>query len=160
CKNSDMNWLTTYNKAFTVGGKADNLFRLKAAGFRVPAFGVVPLEFFDALKQLSPNEQSEKWDLLIGEIRADFPGIKYVAVRSSAVGEDGSTHSFAGQFESFLFVRPDQLEEHIRRVHASAVTERVEKYADHAGMQATSGVAVIVQQMIDADVSGVAFGMN
>ncbi|MBI5266095.1 MAG: hypothetical protein HY851_02570 [candidate division Zixibacteria bacterium] len=81
-----------------------------------------------------------------------------LAVRSSAVGEDASAHSFAGQLDSFLNVAPDRVEHAIINVWRSAFSERALAYRLHAGLPLDQiKVAVIVQQMIPAERSGVIF---
>jgi pyruvate,water dikinase len=80
-----------------------------------------------------------------------------VAVRSSAIGEDSEEATFAGQQETFLWVRGiDQLYEAVRNCWASlyspeAVTYRAEMAAEDQ---------VTVQLMVDAAVSGVMFTCN
>lgn len=84
---------------------------------------------------------------------------EYVAVRSSAVGEDSAQQSFAGQLDSFLFVQgAEAVLAAIRQCWASAFSERAAVYrrANDIGQQATA-VAVIVQRMIRSEVSGVIF---
>ncbi|WP_353719987.1 PEP/pyruvate-binding domain-containing protein [Dyadobacter sp. 676] len=156
---------------FTVGGKAGNLFRLKNLGMPVPRFAVIPWE---SLLGRMPEA------LLIGDhtaLRRSMDGIvidcdfilalsqalgdvPYYAVRSSAVDEDGQGFSFAGQLESFLFVNRQHLAVRIREVWQSAFSERVSAYRRHHGLLRPAGVGVVVQEMIDADVAGVAFGAN
>ncbi|MGW0969547.1 phosphoenolpyruvate synthase [Streptomyces sp. NPDC002516] len=82
-----------------------------------------------------------------------------VAVRSSGAQEDGEQHSFAGQFDSFLNVRGlDEVVAHVRRCWASAFCERSLRYrARHRLAIDTGGVAVIVQRMVAAELSGVLF---
>lgn len=80
------------------------------------------------------------------------------AVRSSATAEDLPTASFAGQQDSFLHVTGQSVLEHISQCWASLFTERAISYRvrngfDHRRVQ----LSVIVQQMVDAEVSGVAF---
>ncbi len=90
------------------------------------------------------------------------------AVRSSMVGEDSSTLSFAGQLSSHLYVRSvDEVIEKIRMCWASAFSERALTYRwrglrEHDLDKAASipRVAVIVQQMITGDVSGVTFSAH
>lgn len=154
-----MRWLTENRNDITIGGKARNLFRLQEEGFRIPAFGVVPIEFFFNLKQVSETAHDAEWEALQAAILTTFSESTFFAVRSSALEEDGTEHSYAGQFESFLFVRPEDLCDRIREVHQSGESDRAVAYRSQA-RKAESGVAVIVQQMIDADVSGVAFGLN
>ena len=80
---------------------------------------------------------------------------RLLAVRSSAVGEDGREASFAGQFDSVLGVRAEGIEEAVLRVWASAAGERALAYG--AG---PPEMAVIIQEMVDAEVAGVAFGLD
>ncbi|MET7981914.1 phosphoenolpyruvate synthase [Streptomyces sp. NPDC005281] len=82
-----------------------------------------------------------------------------VAVRSSGAQEDGERHSFAGQFDSFLNVRGlDEVVAHVRRCWASAFCERSLRYrAQHRLPIDIGGVAVIVQRMVAAELSGVLF---
>ncbi len=151
--NSPQNLPTTE----TIGGKARNLFRLVALGFRVPKFVVIPMEV------LAPAHKASMQDIL-AEILAAFPDTQYWAVRSSAVSEDGVGQSFAGQFESYLYVTKAHLIEKIQLVWQSAFSERVLAYQNAqttgAGKEATQGLAVIIQEMVEADSAGVAFGIN
>lgn len=85
-----------------------------------------------------------------------------VAVRSSAVSEDGSEHSFAGMYDSFLNVRgTDDVVAAVQGCWASLFTDRCLAYRMHAGLGA--GVPVMgvgVMEMVPARVSGVAFSMH
>lgn len=141
--------LTEPDKHYHCGGKADKLFLLKGLGFRVPAFVVIPAEA-NPLLDASAAEQ----------VASLLPNVSFFAVRSSALDEDGSTHSFAGQFETFLYVSKEELPEKIQQVWLSAQSERVKAYRKSHSLPETQGMAVIVQEMIDADVAGVGFGIN
>lgn len=82
-----------------------------------------------------------------------------VAVRSSAVGEDGAEASFAGQLDSFLYVRGvgGVLETLVKCV-ASALSDRAVAYRLRHGVPVDRlGVAVVVQTMITGETSGVLF---
>ncbi|QDU55100.1 PEP/pyruvate-binding domain-containing protein [Aeoliella mucimassa] len=85
----------------------------------------------------------------------------HLAVRSSAVDEDAADLSFAGLHDSFLFQQGvEQVRQAVKRVWASAYNERALAYRlGHAGQRGIRVVpmAVVVQQMIDARTSGVAF---
>ena len=87
---------------------------------------------------------------------------RYLAVRSSALGEDSKEHSFAGQLDSFLFVRGrEKVLDSIRKCWASAYTDRALAYRHRVGADPTSvAMGVVVQQMVEGEVSGVAFTMN
>jgi phosphohistidine swiveling domain-containing protein len=84
------------------------------------------------------------------------------AVRSSMVGEDSARHSFAGLLESRLFQpTPADVLDAVRQCWASAFGERVLVYAVRAGVSPVEvRLGVIVQQMVDAEVAGVAFSVN
>ena len=84
------------------------------------------------------------------------------AVRSSMVGEDSAEHSFAGQLESFLFQR-DAIEvcQSLKGCWASAYSDRALVYHLRAGLLLSNiRVAVVIQRMVDGDVSGVLFTAN
>lgn len=86
---------------------------------------------------------------------------KLVAVRSSAAQEDGKSASWAGQFESFLNTDRDKLFENVRLCWASLFTERAIRYRLAMNEQDQSlSMAVVVQQMIESETSGVAFSAN
>lgn len=157
------------------GGKAHNLVLLAANGLPVPSFIVVP-------PQLLSHCYNSKWsltnDLASGanvaeRIRklVDHPQLTALArelaafggpkaVRSSALSEDGVL-SFAGQLASYLNVADDQLAGRICDVYASAFERRVLAYRKLNGiMEEPSAPAVIVQSMVAAACSGVAFSID
>ena len=87
----------------------------------------------------------------------ELPSDARLAVRSSAVGEDGVTASFAGQFDSVLHVTTTEaLRRAVLACWASYWSERSLYYraALHAGL---GGMAVVVQRQVAARVSGVLF---
>ncbi|MFZ1488425.1 MAG: rifamycin-inactivating phosphotransferase [Ilumatobacteraceae bacterium] len=81
------------------------------------------------------------------------------AVRSSATAEDSPTASFAGQHDSYLnVVGTRDVLDHVRRCWASLFTERAVTYRAHHGIDHQHvRMAVIVQQMVDAQAAGVMF---
>ncbi|MGH3853907.1 MAG: PEP/pyruvate-binding domain-containing protein [Pseudonocardiaceae bacterium] len=85
-----------------------------------------------------------------------------VAVRSSAIGEDGQTASFAGQYATYLNVSGlDKVVDAVTRCWASAQTERVQAYRQNRGHAAPpQGMAVLVQELVPADVAFVAFSAH
>jgi pyruvate,water dikinase len=85
-----------------------------------------------------------------------------VAVRSSALGEDSETATQAGQQESFLWVRGlEQVCDAVRDCWVSLFTPRAISYrAELGGGEAEPAMGVTVQQMVDAEVSGVMFTCN
>lgn len=81
-----------------------------------------------------------------------------VAVRSSATAEDAASFSFAGMFQSFLDISGDDaLLDAVLGCWASAFTSRVVYYRARNHLETDPLVAVVVQQMVDSDKSGVVF---
>jgi pyruvate,water dikinase len=85
-----------------------------------------------------------------------------LAVRSSAVGEDAAGRSFAGLHESIIGVQGRQaVEDAVRLVWASLWSDAALLYRKELGLDpANSRMAVLVQEMVDADRSGVAFARD
>jgi pyruvate,water dikinase len=85
-----------------------------------------------------------------------------VAVRSSAVAEDAEAASFAGEFESYLWVSgADAVLDALKRCWSSLFTERALEYqARHGVDPADNAMAVAVQLMVDAEVAGVMFTID
>jgi pyruvate,water dikinase len=98
-------------------------------------------------------------------LRADVLGAYHtlgekvsVAVRSSAVGEDSATASFAGMNVTRTNIRgDDRLIEAVFDCWASLFTPRVLTYRARRSMHAQPEMAVVVQQMVSAVTAGVAF---
>ncbi|MCU4750616.1 phosphoenolpyruvate synthase [Halobacteria archaeon AArc-curdl1] len=85
-------------------------------------------------------------------------GEAFVAVRSSATAEDLPDASFAGQQETFLNVTEDDLLNRVRECWASLFTQRAIYYRQEQGFDhSVVNIAVVVQQMVDAERSGVMF---
>jgi pyruvate, water dikinase len=81
-----------------------------------------------------------------------------VAVRSSAVGEDGASASFAGQHLTKLGVTTgSEVLSAIREVRESGHTEGARAYRARLGLDAEVRVGVVLQRLIDAECAGVMF---
>lgn len=97
------------------------------------------------------------------EIGKEFKklGAKYVAVRSSATAEDGQEHAWAGQLDSFLNTKEENLFENIKKCWASLFTPRAIFYRFEKGLHSTKiSVAVVVQKMVESEISGIAFSVH
>lgn len=96
---------------------------------------------------------------IVEEIESTFYNLdsKKVAVRSSATDEDSISSSWAGCFESYLNVDKSNLIEGIKRVWASLYNPRCLMYKYNSGINKDISVGVIVQEMIQAEVSGICF---
>jgi len=151
-----MNWLIKHSdKLELVGAKAKHLFTLKSNGFNVPEFVVIPFDY-------SQSNQDNKSIELVNQLKAVFEncGTNIFAVRSSSTEEDGDKLSFAGQFDTFLNVSLNDIPKFVDRVFKSANSERVNAYRKINKLNENSHIAVIVQVMVNADVSAVAFSKN
>src|SRR5689334_15215938 len=134
------------------GGKGRALYQLTKAGFNVPEWIAISPEAYQN-ENISDALRSAAKDLVSGN--------EYLAVRSSAGDEDGSAHSFAGQLESFLYIRPDDVPEAVKKVWESGFTERVLAYRrEHKLAGPPRAPTVLVQRMIDAESAGVAFSAD
>ncbi len=136
-----------------VGSKAANLARLDRAGFRVPPALVITANAY------------ERWPEFRDQLftKLESLGGAPLAVRSSAAAEDLAGASYAGQYESYLNVPLDGLEDAVKRCWESASAARVAAYQQsqaESGGRIRGGMAVIVQRLVRADAAGVAFTAN
>jgi len=85
--------------------------------------------------------------------------VRFCAVRSSATAEDLADASFAGLQETYLNVQgTDHVLESVRKCWGSLFTPRVLVYRAKKGIShAEVRLAVLVQKMVDAQVSGILF---
>ena len=129
----------------SVGGKAYGLSRLVSMGLPVPPAFV--------LRNASGGEQPESLSRFYADI-----GAGPVAVRSSALGEDGEDASFAGQYETVLNVQGlDALQQAIARCVDSLSSERAHSYQREQADTEAVGMNIVVQVMVDARAAGVVF---
>ena len=149
--------------AARIGGKAAGLRRLLLAGLPVPRSWVLPFDAFRAT--LAANRLRGDEPDLAARLRAATvpfplarPSATPLAVRSSAAGEDGAVRSHAGQLTSVLGVTTDAgFANAVREVWASAASPAALAYR---GGTPLPDVAVLVQELVDARVSGVMFTVN
>lgn len=142
------------------GGKAVQLSELSYLGIPIPQTWVIPISTFRWLSQRNadvacpmdwrvPTEMTDAWLSVVEKIGGP------VAVRSSACNEDGTQYSFAGQYETVLNVHREGVIAAIRRCWRSLFEN--ETYGHRSEDDA---MAVVIQPMVDAAVSGVMFTMN
>ncbi|HEV2908631.1 MAG TPA: PEP/pyruvate-binding domain-containing protein, partial [Candidatus Eremiobacteraceae bacterium] len=164
------------------GGKGRALASLTAAGMPVPSWFAISTDAWRA--SLTPEQRAAASHApptdddmtTLGAVRPREDVVAAIddavrslaagsgdvfAVRSSAADEDAAQQSFAGQLESYLFVSAGQVADRVARVWSSAFTERVAAYRRNRGLSLLPAPPVVlVQRMIDADVSGVAFSAD
>lgn len=153
-----------------VGGKGLNLGKLTAAGFLVPPGFCVTTDAYRTTVGTADTQNSEVVqaaalpELLQSEILTAYNqlGADSVAVRSSATAEDLPDASFAGQLDTFLNVsEASELLEKIQACWTSLWSDRAVAYRREHGIgDAQLAMAVIVQTMVDAEVSGIMFTRN
>lgn len=169
------------------GGKALNLHKMFINNVPVPEFITISNTFFDSYKQRvdlvsilnnindpekdsgniqkvfldNPLSQNER-QLIIEALKESNLEENYFAVRSSGLDEDSKEHSFAGMFSSFLFQKTiDQIDLAIRECWASAFSPRCLGYRIENGLSTQDiGMGVVIQKMINSQVSGVMFTRN
>ena len=85
----------------------------------------------------------------------------YYAVRSSSIEEDSSNFSFAGQFETYLYVKKENIMEKVKEVWISSFSSHVMKYRKEGKINNEINVpAVIIQEMVNSEKAGVGFSVN
>jgi pyruvate,water dikinase len=136
------------------GGKAAALARMLKAALPVPpGFALATA----AVEAVHAGDAAT-----LDRLRADFRALGGpCAVRSSAVGEDSATASFAGQHVTVLNVRrEDEIVPAVLEVRASAFTSSAREYRHAVGLDDTPRIGVVVQRMIEPDCAGVLFTRN
>ncbi|MDP9274121.1 MAG: PEP-utilizing enzyme [Chloroflexota bacterium] len=153
--------------AATVGGKTANLGRL-ATSFRVPPGFCLDVSAFDQLRHALDGDAVARGQLreLVSASYADLarrvgePEPR-VAVRSSAIGEDSGDASFAGQHETVLDVGGvDAIVDALLECWRSVYSERAAAYRTQRGITGAPRIAVLVQLMVPADASAIAFSAD
>ncbi|WP_327086308.1 PEP-utilizing enzyme [Nonomuraea sp. NBC_01738] len=160
----------------TAGGKGASLARLSRAGLPVPtgfhitteAYRQFVAPFRDEIERTPAEdigalfaaheiprdlaEEITKAYAALGD--GDVP----VAVRSSATAEDLPGMSFAGQQDTYLNIRGDGLLDAVRRCWASLWNARAVAYRERNHVpQDDVALAVVVQELVDADAAGIMF---
>jgi phosphoenolpyruvate synthase/pyruvate phosphate dikinase len=106
---------------------------------------------------------SEMPEEIAAEIKKYFTELdtEYVAVRSSATAEDSASAAWAGQLDSFLNTTEKDLLENVKKCWASLFTPRAIFYRFEKELHKQKiSVAVVVQKMVESEVSGIAFSVH
>lgn len=146
-----------------VGGKAAQLSRLSERYRVPPGFCLTTTALMNWPEDVCPDDLRDQLRMAHAELcqRLDGVGEPWLAVRSSGIEEDGQEMSFAGQFETVLGVRGlEALCAAVTRCRESAFSERVRTYRHSHGLACSAPLAVLVQVLVPADVSFVAFSAN
>ncbi|MFG1689259.1 rifamycin-inactivating phosphotransferase [Nonomuraea sp. NPDC049269] len=173
-KASHLGWLSRIDGIRVPAGFCVTTYAFRRIMTEAPSID----ERLDQLSRLNPDDR-EAIRTLSAEIRRTIDGIAIpgdlaaaitralaqlgeqaaYAVRSSATAEDLPTASFAGQQDTYLnVVGPAAILQHVSRCWASLFTERAVTYRLRNGIDhRTVHMAVVVQQMVFPDASGILF---
>lgn len=122
--------------------KRKNLEILRQHKFNVPEFDVITWE-----------DKDKKIDI------SKYKG-KY-AIRSSSYLEDGNIDSFAGQFDTYLNVSPNNINKKVKQCFESINKSNVKDYLKKKKIKSKSfKMDVIIQEMVDSEYSGIIFTCN
>ncbi len=175
------------NEPDKLGNKGIFLCVLRSSGFNVPDGFVLDSDTYDEfinasglnIRQLLDGFENSDINALCSKVAdiIDLNGAKKVifncisgkidenteyAVRSSSTKEDTGTLSFAGQYETFLNVKGTQkIVDAVINCYKSLFSPTVLSYLSANGIDAEGlKMAVVIQKMVHADYSGVAFTVN
>ncbi len=152
-----------------VGGKAANLAKLASQHRVPPAFALTTSAFQQWGDARRSDGAAVPADMLAAVTEA-YGGLANrtrdaeppVAVRSSAIDEDGADDSFAGQHDTFLnVVGAEPVARSVVRCWSSLDSDVAMSYRQSRGVATEDPtMGVVVQSLIRADVAGVAFSAN
>lgn len=168
------------NQIAVAGGKGANLGELIQQGFPVPPGFVVTaaayskfVSHWDLASQTPRQIQRQIMaqpieDELGAELQAHHSELatevqrEFVyAVRSSATAEDLGDASFAGQHDTYYYVTADRLPQMVKQCWSSLWSEAACSYRESHGIAHHEvNMAVVVQLMVESDISGITFTAN
>ena len=125
-----------------IGGKNYGLAMLRSKDIMIPQTYILPI---------NNKLHKEKLSLLPSDMK--------FAVRSSANCEDSKNNSFAGLFLSVIGVKKEDILDSIKKVKESCNCSRVKSYISKFGLKHPN-MSVVIQEFIDADISGVWLGKS
>ena len=171
-----------------LGNKGKFLLQMKKQGFNVPGGYILDTDIYDeiiaankidssvrsALEKLNTKNVKEVSDELISifegvkipsDITAQIDGLasddKLYAVRSSGKMEDLEEYSFAGQYDTFLNVKKEDIASRVIDCYRSMFGEVLLQYVANNKIDASSmKMSVVVQEMVDASLSGICFTID
>ena len=130
-----------------IGGKGASLVRMVRMGLPVPDGYVVCADGF---------EDGKPADEVTAFLEENLSDSYTYAVRSSALNEDGSENSFAGQYETVTDVKKADVADALCTVGKSAYSSRVETYTSSVD-SSFKGIGAVVQRFVRPVMAGVLF---
>ncbi len=135
-----------------VGGKGRHLQKLVSWGTSVPPFFVVTTDCYDFyVRNVRLPEE------VVSKFTSFFDDHPEIALRSSMISEDNVDSSFAGLFDTLLDVTRDNWESSLLKIYRSLKSERVLEYIQKKNLKVNFKMAVVAQELIKVDKSGVLF---
>ncbi len=160
----------------TLGSKIENLKIMKNAGLPVPEFETFSFDELvsskekieEAVKASLGKSAAERSFILKAAVRDTVAVPREISlagelfsVRSSSCVEDSAESSFAGQFDTFLNVKREDIAARIVDCVCSLYNENVLTYMEQMGLDTNLlKMNVFVQRMVNSDVSGILFTAN
>jgi phosphoenolpyruvate synthase/pyruvate phosphate dikinase len=140
----------------------DSVFGSKAVGLGEAARGGLPLPPGVALSGTIVEAVASGEGKAIKKVAKSVrPLPTPLAVRSSAVDEDGAEASFAGQHLTLLNVlTPDDVTGALREIWWSANSDSAITYRQRVGLFQRPSVGVVIQSLLDPEIAGVMFTQN
>ena len=140
----------------------DAVFGSKAVGLGQAARGGLPLPPGVALSGSIVEAVAAGEERAIRKVAKSVRPLRGpLAVRSSAVDEDGADASFAGQHLTLLNVlSPDDLSSALREIWWSANSDSAITYRQRVDLFTRPSVGVVVQALLDPEIAGVMFTQN
>ena len=140
----------------------DSVFGSKAVGLGEAARGGLPLPPGVALSGSIVEAVASGEGKAIKKVaKCVRPLPTPLAVRSSAVDEDGAEASFAGQHLTLLNVPSvEDLSAAIREIWWSANSDSAITYRQRVGLFTRPSVGVVIQSLLDPEIAGVMFTQN
>ena len=160
----------------SLGSKIENLKIMSGAGLPVPHFET--FSFDELVPDKSKIKHTLAWSvgkstaeksaLLKSAVKESICAVRDLkldgelfSVRSSSCVEDSSDNSFAGQFDTFLNVPRNEVADRIVDCVCSLYNENVLDYMNKANLDINNlEMNVIVQRMVNSEVSGIVFTAN
>lgn len=138
-----------------VGGKGLHLQKLMKWGARVAPFFVITTESFSYYQNHKkiPPEVSD-------QVESFLNVHPVIALRSSMISEDHQDSSFAGLFDTLLNVKKENWQSSLIQIFESVHSNRVSEYIARKNLQVRILMAVVVQEQINVEKSGVLFSRS
>lgn len=179
---------STEQREEKLGNKGKFLLQMKKQGFNVPGGFILDTDIYDEvaaanridipvkerLQKLNADnvksiseEIGQLFDKVTipSDITSQIDSLasddKLYAVRSSGNMEDLEEYSFAGQYDTFLNVKKEDIAAKVIDCYRSMFSEVLLQYVANNGIDAPAmKMSVVVQEMVDASLSGICFTID